>query len=148
MNVLRVFLLLPVAGVLACSQQHQSVSEHVSDPSTRAAATAGPAAAGFPQRLQVTGTEPFWGVRVDGERLHYTTPETLDTPRRLQAPRRLDAAGLHFSGHADGDAFALDIERKSCSDGMSDTAYPYSAEFVLAGKVLKGCARDLPMRGQ
>lgn len=148
MNVLRALLLSPLAAVLACSQQHQSVTEHVSDPSARAAAAAGPAAARFPQQLQVTGTEPFWGVRVDGEQLHYTTPETLDTPRRLQASRRLDAAGMHFSGHADGDAFALDIERKSCSDGMSDITYPYSAEFVLAGKVLKGCARDLKMPGQ
>ncbi|MGV8960860.1 MAG: COG3650 family protein [Stenotrophomonas sp.] len=130
-----------MAGLLACSQQSQSTSERVSDASPPGQ-TAAPVTARFPQQLQVAGTEPFWGVRVEGDVLEFTTPETLDAPRRLQAPRRLDAQGLHFNGDADGQVFALEIQHKPCSDGMSDLMHPYTAEFVLGEQTFKGCARD------
>ena len=50
--------------------------------------------AGSPAASKVVGTEPFWGIRIDGEILLYSTPETIDAPRRLEGARRVDGDGL------------------------------------------------------
>lgn len=99
-------------------------------------------AADVPADLQAIGTEPFWSVKVEGDVLVYTTPETMDAPRRLQATRSIDAEGLHLAG-GNGDAgFRLDVRRATCSDGMSDREYPFSVSLRLDGKTAKGCAFD------
>lgn len=99
-------------------------------------------AAAFPENLQASGTEPFWGIKVEGAALTYTTPETMDTPRQLQATRSSDAAGLHFVGENGGTEFRLDVRREACSDGMSEREYPFSVSLLLDGKTAKGCAFD------
>ncbi len=65
------------------------------------------------------GTEPFWNVRVDGDALHFTTPENLDG-RHFTGTRTPRADGIRYAGEDNGTPFELDIRRGECSDGMSD----------------------------
>jgi len=132
-------LALPMTLLLACSPAVPDAGA----PAHEATATRGdtdPAA--FPASLQAAGVEPFWSVKVEGEALAYTTPETMDAPRRLQATRRIDADGLHLAGEDGGVPFRLDVRRAPCSDGMSDMAYPFSVSWRLGETTAKGCAFD------
>lgn len=96
----------------------------------------------FPATLQASGTEPFWGVRAEGGKLSYTTPETMDAPRTFEGKRELQEGALIVQGGEGDAAFKLTIKRGECSDGMSDLQHPFSAEFVLGKDTFKGCARD------
>lgn len=103
------------------------------------------ASAEFPVALQVAGVEPFWGVKVEGAALTYTTPETMDQPRLLQGRREQHGDVLSVHGGEGEGTFMLSIHRGPCSDGMSDLSHPFSAEFVLGKERFKGCARDLSL---
>lgn len=131
---------VPMAALLACSPSTEE-KEVEALPATEAQVR-NERAADFPANLQAIGTEPFWSVKVEGNVLAYTTPETLHTPRRLQATRSNDAEGLHLAGGNDGVEFRLDVRREACSDGMSDREYPFSVSFMLGGDTMKGCAFD------
>ena len=94
MNLLRGSSLLLMLTMCACAPQPQPVDNEE---------TAAPSVADdVPASLLVVGTEPFWSVRIDGDELAYTTPETMDAPRKLQGVRRIDADGLHVSGQDGG----------------------------------------------
>ena len=130
---------LPMAMLVACSP----AAPDADTPAREAAAAQVDAnMAVFPANLQAAGVEPFWGVKVEGEALAYTTPETMVAPRALQAARSVDAEGLHLVGEDGGRPFRLDVRREACSDGMSDRQYPFSASWLLEGNVSKGCAFD------
>lgn len=140
MHSIRLLLMiLPMAMLAACSPAAPDA-----DTPAREAATAqvDPDRAVFPANLQAAGVEPFWGVKVEGGMLAYTTPETMDAPRRLQATRSIDADGLHLTGEDRGTPYRLDVRREPCSDGMSDMTYPFSVSWMLEGKTTKGCAFD------
>jgi uncharacterized membrane protein len=92
------------------------------------------------QRLQALGTEPFWSVYVEDQGLRYTTPENLKGTR-FPARRTTEGEAQVWSGTYEGGPFTLRIAPGTCSDGMSDTVYPYSAQVTLAGEIRKGCAR-------
>lgn len=91
---------------------------------------------------RVVGTEPFWGVQVDGDRLLFTT---VDDPagKRLQAPPKPRPDGVRYAGSDGTTAFALDLQRGTCSDGMSDKAYTYTARFRFGGIDYAGCADEV-----
>ena len=89
------------------------------------------------------GNEPFWSVDIiPNEKLivlkdvaedkvylfPYQTGVVSGTSIRYQTRNDLkETLTLHF-------------KKESCSDGMSDNVYFYSAEVNIYGKVLKGCA--------
>lgn len=134
---LRPLLALPLAALLACSPQpeKQDAGLALKEPEVAAGA--------FPENLHVIGTEPFWSVKVEGDALAYTTPETMDAPRLLQATTRGSGGdGLHLTGEDDGQPFRLEVRRAACSDGMSDNEYPFSASLLLDGNTVQGCAFD------
>ncbi len=141
---------LLLVALLGCNAQKPPVAETAgAEPTTAPAPVAAPAgqaeaapAADFPLVLQASGTEPFWGVRVDGAALDYTTPETQDAPRHFEGTRELRDGLLVVHGGQGEDAFKLTLERAECSDGMSDMSHPFTAEFVLGKDTWKGCARD------
>lgn len=87
--------------------------------------------------IRAAGTEPFWAIHVspqDG--LVFTEAGgqgDLTEPYTPPAPA------------VDGGVFttpkiSLTISVGSCSDGMSDIAYPLNATAVVNGRTLKGCA--------
>ncbi len=131
---------IPMAALLACSP---SPEKNAAEPLPAPEASAGDEiAAGFPAHLQAIGTEPFWSVKVEGDVLAYTTPETMAAPRLLHATRSHDAQGLRLAGESGGAEFHLHVRRETCSDGMSDREYPFSATLLLDGKTARGCAFD------
>jgi uncharacterized membrane protein len=84
------------------------------------------------------GTEPFWGARVDGDTLVFTTPENQQGT--VMHGRRVPSlVGFVFIGK-DGDRdFHLGLTPGECSDGMSDNRYEYVATFIYGATTYKGC---------
>lgn len=94
--------------------------------------------------LACAGTEPFWSLAIDGEAATFETPDTPSTdwfasewmPARGVLHRFMIRLG---SGYGTG---YLALLRQTCSDGMSDIAYPYEAILVTPGQAVRaGCCR-------
>ena len=84
------------------------------------------------------GTEPFWQARVDGDDLHFSTPE--DQAGKVMHGRRVPSlVGFVYVGKDGDKEFTLDISPGECSDGMSDNRYEYVATFILGDTTYKGC---------
>ncbi len=49
--------------------------------------------------------------------------------------------GLLYAGQMQGRPIGLTIRAGQCSDGMSDTVYPYKSALTIDGKTEQGCAR-------
>lgn len=90
---------------------------------------------------RVVGTEPFWGIRVEGEALHFTTMED-QVGKHLTGTHTLRDDGIRYVGSDAGTAFELDLEREQCSDGMSDTVYAFKASFRYGTTDYSGCAEQ------
>lgn len=84
------------------------------------------------------GTEPFWGVNVEGTRLTYTTPEN-QAGVVMEGTRKTLADGVEISGHHDGKPFVLTVSNGTCSDGMSDNTYSMVSTFRYGDIDYKGC---------
>ena len=84
------------------------------------------------------GTEPFWGVNVEGTRLTYTTPEN-QAGVVMEGTRKTLADGVEISGQHDGKPFVLTVSNGTCSDGMSDNTYRLVASFRYGEIDYKGC---------
>ncbi len=110
-------------------------------PGEAAAPSPAPAASpAAPERLRVIGTEPFWGIDIEGGRLHFTTAED-QAGRRLAAAPLAEGGGLRYAGRDDdGTAFELRLVRGACSDGMSDRTYAYAVSFRYGAVDYRGCA--------
>ena len=90
---------------------------------------------------RVVGTEPFWGIRVDGDALHFTTMED-QAGKHLTGTHTLREDGVRYVGNDGTTAFQLDIVRGQCSDGMSDTVYAFKASFRHGTTDYSGCAEQ------
>ncbi|OYW49141.1 MAG: hypothetical protein B7Y36_12820 [Novosphingobium sp. 28-62-57] len=95
---------------------------------------------GIPVRFRAIGTEPFWSVQMEDGLMTYATPEM---PEGETVPVTMEQAGLAqvYSATIDGTPMELEVTRKVCSDGMSDTVYPMSVTRRLGADVHQGCAR-------
>lgn len=134
-----------VAALSACNGPKPAADSSATAPAPVAPVAAAEEVAAkddFPVILQASGTEPFWGVRVDGAKLDYSTPETQASPQHFEGSRVLQDGLLVVQGGEGKDAFRLTLQRAECSDGMSDLKHPFTAEFVLGKDTFKGCARD------
>lgn len=124
---------LPLATMLLIAACQQSADTTSSGP-TRAydgiAAT---------ETVQFTGTEPFWGGEATGGRLRYSTPETPDGTT-IAVQRFAGLNGISFSGTLDGGGFDLTVTPGTCSDGMSDRSYPFTATLRIGSETREGCA--------
>ena len=88
--------------------------------------------------VTLTGTEPFWTLRVAGEDATWTTPENQPGVR-FAAARFAGNNGLGFSGTLEGEPLTATLTPGTCSDGMSDRRYPYVATVAWKGTTYKGC---------
>lgn len=86
----------------------------------------------------LTGTEPFWGVRIENGQANYANP---DHPEGYDfaVTRFAGNNGLGFSGTMEGQAFTATLTPGDCSDAMSDRIYPFVATVDLGEVILKGC---------
>ncbi len=94
------------------------------------------------------GTEPFWAVTVEPTGIVYSTPDSPKVRfayvKPLQAQGRPDGLTVVYplrKGAQQGTLVLQKMRSADCTDGMSDTLYPYSATLILNDRVMVGCAR-------
>jgi uncharacterized membrane protein len=97
------------------------------------------AALAVPVNFRATGTEPFWGMRVVGSDVRYSTPEIPEEVAR-HVVRSSGAGGESVSGMLGQVSFRLSVRAERCSDGMSDRVYPFVARLQIGERQLGGCA--------
>ena len=140
--------LLALAGCEQASDAPQPVpsSSAVSSvpaaiPAPRAEASPNVTPTPVPQmHFQATGTEPFWAVEVLPGALRYAAPEQLDGITFAATASSL-GSGYRYAGTMAGAPVTLAITPGTCSDGMSDRVYAYTAALTIDGLVMHGCAR-------
>lgn len=95
------------------------------------------------QDMRAIGTEPFWGVRIEGRCLTYSHPDDLNGTRIWTRFIGTAEQG-NWSGALAGRAFELRTRADpACSDGMSDKVYPLAVELLVGGERRRGCAEPL-----
>lgn len=90
--------------------------------------------------ISVLGTEPFWGVTLEGEAMTYSG---VDRPeQRAERPIPIiDGRQVSWTTTTDaGNPLVVTLTAGECSDGMSDRTYPLTARVEIAGEALNGCA--------
>jgi uncharacterized membrane protein len=104
----------------------------------------------IPAFLECAGTEPFWSISLTPG---YARADLLFAERRYlfritrfqQAMNRVDIAHIKASSRAAN--MSLIVRHESCSDGMSDRTYPYSAVALISGiHTIAGCCRPATPR--
>ena len=143
---MRAILLLAVVlgPVLAgCMRPASAPAASVPEPASGTTPVpAGNAQTSSVPRFKVIGTEPFWGIDVDGERLHFTTMEDQAGSVLEAAPDPMGNGRWRWAGEGEGGPFALEIAPADCNDGMSDRRYAYAVNFRIGTKAYRGCADD------
>ena len=85
-------------------------------------------------RYKAHGNEPFWSVSIEGKWLTYSDPEVggimIETQR----------GDMVWTGTYDGKPLQFRIEKRPCSDGMSDQTFDFAADLKLGDRLLVGCA--------
>ena len=92
------------------------------------------------KQLQALGTEPFWSLDVLPGKLRYSSPDNLEGTQFTSTEAK-DGKATRYTGQLEGKTVILRIEPGTCSDGMSDTVYPYKATFTWGERTEQGCAR-------
>ena len=95
----------------------------------------------FSRPMDARGTEPFWNVAIRGATLTLTRPDQpiviATAPGAVIQPNQASWTGKT----PDGIEVKVTLYASSCSDGMSDHVYPYTAEVDVPGQTtLNGCA--------
>lgn len=92
------------------------------------------------EELTLVGTEPFWGVEITqlSKATIFTRPDHPAVTATL--PERTVKGGVETltAKAADGE-LKMVLRKATCSDGMSDRAYPYEVEVSWKGETFKGC---------
>ena len=100
--------------------------------------------AGMPVKLKCVGTEPFWGIDL-GYQFAAADFRGMDGGQRKMSLAEPEVAAARPSPwlvrFTDKGASFLLIDRRTCSDGMSDTNYPYAVAAAVAGHFVEGCCR-------
>lgn len=101
--------------------------------------------------LDCSGTEPFWSLKIGGGKIVLSEPDRGNTRLLTVAPRAAQGRPADFvrvyqtrTLGARRQYVTIVIRKadnNSCSDGMSDTAYPYSAIVIRPAGVLEGCCK-------
>jgi uncharacterized membrane protein len=92
--------------------------------------------------FRAIGTEPFWALIIGAAGLRFMTPE--DQAGILWPPISPSSQGdtLHWSGRTERAAVDARIWAASCSDGMSDRVWPYTAVVRVDTLTHHGCAES------
>jgi uncharacterized membrane protein len=99
--------------------------------------------------IQALGTEPFWSVVVSRSRIVFSDPEHPGGQAfRFRGARGRTIGGWEFRGERDSipREISIILNEQTCSDGMSDTRYPFASQVTLGDAVLRGCAREIARR--
>ena len=90
--------------------------------------------------LRAVGTEPFWGARIEGRCVTYSTPEN-QMGTRVWTRFNTGPQGGIWIGTLDGKPLELRTRPVvNCSDGMSDNRFQIAVDLTVHGEQRKGCA--------
>ena len=129
-------LIVPTLLALAACQP--------SPPKPKPAADArAPAAFNFSRPISARGTEPFWGLTLEGTHVKLTRPDHPDVVAETPAPAIQPGRAVWIAKAAD-QQITITLYESACSDGMSDVRYPLTAEVTLVNETLRGCAALTP----
>lgn len=93
--------------------------------------------------LKAVGTEPFWGVRIEGRCITYSNPDD-QSGTRVWTKFNPGPQGGVWIGALRGRPFELRTRpQPGCSDGMSDKHYPLAVTLTVDGEHRTGCAEPL-----
>lgn len=97
----------------------------------------------LPIRMVCSGTEPFWGMELSYTRADVTYAfRDEDFSTEFSAPDSpLNRITIWVRTRVEDETDFLVLEAGTCSDGMSEIAYPYSLLAKLDGNLLGGCCR-------
>lgn len=101
------------------------------------------------ETIWLIGTEPFWGLTVSGNDATFSTPDNADGTQ-FEVNRFAGNNGLGITGTLDAVPFTATLTPGTCSDGMTDRAYPFTATVVLRGGTRQGCGytSGQPFKGE
>ncbi len=121
-------------GPAACGPRAAD-SQVAAPPADAPAATPVPQlVAPFDGDFKLVGTEPFWGVVIEGGQLVLARPAEADVVAPRPAPVIDGQSAVWTSG-----ALIVRLTPGECSDGMSDRRYAYTATVSVEGVTLSGC---------
>jgi uncharacterized membrane protein len=128
---MRALTMVGLVALAACSPK----------PVVTPAAPVKPVVGDFSKPMDARGTEPFWALSIRGTTLTLTRPDhpvmAAVAPGAVIKPGQASWTGKT----ADGRDLKVSLYASSCSDGMSDHAYPYAAEVDVPDESpLSGCA--------
>jgi uncharacterized membrane protein len=97
-------------------------------------------ASDFSKPILARGNEPFWSLKIDGTAFTLSRPGQADVlftaPGAMIVPNKANWTAKA----ADGRTLVVTLFVSDCSDGMSDMAYPMTAEVTLGSDTFRGCA--------
>ena len=93
--------------------------------------------------VRLLGTEPFWGITLDGAELVYSGVDRPEQRAPLPAPTLQGTVATYETATATGSPITIMLAATECSDGMSDRTYPLTARVTIGAEELSGCAASL-----
>jgi uncharacterized membrane protein len=130
-------ILLLALTLAACDRWKPAQPEVAAPTEAQAAATQ---ASDFSQPMLARGNEPFWSLKMEGVTFTLSRPGEADVafhaPGALITPNK----AIWVTKAADGRTLTATLFVSDCSDGMSETRYPFTAEVELGGHTWRGCA--------
>jgi len=142
----RIFPMLLAGALYACHRApapptlDDTADSDAAAPATQAPTPAAKPRTTVPGKLRATGTEPFWSVAIDGNRLVYSTPDYPNGIRVSAMRREADGGKVTYTASLDGKPLSLEIAVGACSDGMSDKVYTFTAIRQIGPDIARGCA--------
>ena len=144
-------LFVPLLVLAACQPQAPD-GQAAPPPADAPAASEAPSSTmDISKPITAHGTEPFWGLTIDGKAFKLTRPDHPDVVAEAPGAAITSGRAIWIAKTADGQQITVTLYASECSDGMSDLKYPLTAEVVLLNETLRGCAAktaELPREGQ
>ena len=129
----RSLAILALLALTACQPQDPTGAP-APPPADAPVATGAPVmVSDFSQPMTAVGAEPFWSVKVDGTRFTLSRPGEPDMVAEAPGASIKPGQAQWVARAADGRSLAVTFYVSACSDGMSERAYPMTAEVTLDG---------------
>jgi uncharacterized membrane protein len=132
-------IVLAAASALALSACSSETGEPAAPPAAPepAAVLAG---VDLTQPVSVRGTEPFWGIDLNGAELVYSGVDRPEQRAPRPEPLLQGTVATYVATTTAGTPISIMLAATECSDGMSDRTYPLSARVKVGEEELTGCA--------
>jgi uncharacterized membrane protein len=110
-------------------------------PSEPASAPVSAAPEDFSGSFDARGTDPSWTLKIRHDTVQLNRPDRKTVVAISAGVSRAGSSAMwEAQTAATGELVKVTINQAKCSDGLSDTAYPYRATVQVGGETLTGCA--------